>query len=642
MIRRKTAALLLGALAAFVLLEAGIRAAGLAFSALQDVRNRTSGAAGGAYRILCLGDSMTAGTYPKMLEEMLNDRMPGRRFAVIDKAQPATLSHFVLANIKRNLDEYRPHMVVVMMGSNDANPWMTYGGLPAEESARLKTVALARALLRLSADKRRAARLRAAFAGIEREGAPICSGHGSAALADCLQDHGRATRAEKVLRDALRASPRDVPALLSLGDLSLRQERYSEASAAFRRALALAPQDARAHAGLGRVFEARGEFASAERSYKKALALDARSQDILADLARFYRARGLRSQVDALRARTPETDPRDTRLAREFCAQSRWDEAEAMFGKALRLDPRSVPAHVRLSDCYAMQGRYPEAEDSLLSAMTLLPGDISVLLMLAQLQLEEGRIRDAKESLRAVLGMDPDDPEAYSSLAECRVREGEFAQAEAAFKKAIELDPRDTHRHLRLGDFLDNTLGDPRRAVAAYQAALRLSPESRQACSRLGVLYGKMRKPELSEQMFRKALRIDPGDAISRMRLAELLMRQGKYDQAAEAGSPAPKGNAPATGRNYRSLRDAVLGRGMKFVCVQYPMRSLRSLEELFDDKSGIVFVDNERSFQEAVRRSGYWDYFIDAFAGDFGHCTPKGYRMIAQNITDAILRTIE
>ena len=43
-------------------------------------------------------------------------------------------------------------------------------------------------------------------------------------------------------------------------------------------------------------------------------------------------------------------------------------------------------------------------------------------------------------------------------------------------------------------------------------------------------------------------------------------------------------------------------------------MRSLRSLEELFDDKSGIVFVDNDESFCDAARQSGYGDYFIDMF----------------------------
>jgi hypothetical protein len=70
-------------------------------------------------------------------------------------------------------------------------------------------------------------------------------------------------------------------------------------------------------------------------------------------------------------------------------------------------------------------------------------------------------------------------------------------------------------------------------------------------------------------------------------------------------------------------------------------MRSLRSLEELFDDKSGIVFVDNDESFCDAARQSGYGDYFIDMFGEDFGHCTRKGYRLPAQNIADAVSRAL-
>jgi hypothetical protein len=54
-----------------------------------------------------------------------------------------------------------------------------------------------------------------------------------------------------------------------------------------------------------------------------------------------------------------------------------------------------------------------------------------------------------------------------------------------------------------------------------------------------------------------------------------------------------------------------------------------------------ILFVDNERIFQNAVARGSYQQYFVDMFAGDFGHCTPKGNRLLAENAADSILRDI-
>jgi len=51
--------------------------------------------------------------------------------------------------------------------------------------------------------------------------------------------------------------------------------------------------------------------------------------------------------------------------------------------------------------------------------------------------------------------------------------------------------------------------------------------------------------------------------------------------------------------------------------------------------------VDNEKMFNEGVKREGYDEYFNDCFAGDFGHCTPKGNRLLAENIAGVILTEV-
>jgi hypothetical protein len=67
-------------------------------------------------------------------------------------------------------------------------------------------------------------------------------------------------------------------------------------------------------------------------------------------------------------------------------------------------------------------------------------------------------------------------------------------------------------------------------------------------------------------------------------------------------------------------------------------MRQLEALKKLFDSTEDIIFVDNERIFKDALKQGGYTDYFQDNFAGDFGHCTPEGNRLLAQNIANTIL----
>lgn len=95
----------------------------------------------------------------------------------------------------------------------------------------------------------------------------------------------------------------------------------------------------------------------------------------------------------------------------------------------------------------------------------------------------------------------------------------------------------------------------------------------------------------------------------------------------------------PKIRRNYRRLKKKAFQRGIELVCVQYPMRDVGLLKGMFEDTGGIVFVDNEKIFKEAVEKRGWDEYFTDCFAGDFGHCTPNGNRVLAENIADTILK---
>lgn len=97
----------------------------------------------------------------------------------------------------------------------------------------------------------------------------------------------------------------------------------------------------------------------------------------------------------------------------------------------------------------------------------------------------------------------------------------------------------------------------------------------------------------------------------------------------------------PTTTANYRHIAETLQKNKAKAIFVQYPLRELRTLEEIFPPelKENIIFVDNENSFREGVRKEGFEAYFIDRFAGDFGHGTPKGNALIAQNIAAAILQ---
>ena len=91
----------------------------------------------------------------------------------------------------------------------------------------------------------------------------------------------------------------------------------------------------------------------------------------------------------------------------------------------------------------------------------------------------------------------------------------------------------------------------------------------------------------------------------------------------------------------YRELKRILDRRGVRLVCVQYPMLRLAPLRSIFLDQPDAVFVDNERVFREAVGRDGYPAYFEDMFAGEFGHYTDRGALLLAGNIAETVLREL-
>ena len=59
----------------------------------------------------------------------------------------------------------------------------------------------------------------------------------------------------------------------------------------------------------------------------------------------------------------------------------------------------------------------------------------------------------------------------------------------------------------------------------------------------------------------------------------------------------------------------------------------------IYGQAEGIIFVDNERVFNDEIAREGHQGYFIDMLACYFGHCTHKGSRLLAENAAHIIFK---
>ena len=147
---QRLAALALGCAFSLLCLELLVRGAAGASRSRQDRVNRASLAQGGSVRILCVGESTTAGigaapedSYPFQLGEILNAR--GLPVSVVNAGRNGADSSLILAGLEAELERYRPDVVVAMMGINDARGMAPADSLFAGSRAswpRLKSLRL--------------------------------------------------------------------------------------------------------------------------------------------------------------------------------------------------------------------------------------------------------------------------------------------------------------------------------------------------------------------------------------------------------------------------------------------------------------------------------------------------------------------
>ena len=282
---------------------------------------------------------------------------------------------------------------------------------------------------------------------------------------------------------------------------------------------------------------------------------------------------------------------------------------EEVFKKALALNPKNDNVYFELGKFYHDQGEYSQAEVALKQAIEINPKN-ETYVELGWLYRHQGKFLQAENILKKAIELNPKNDGAYVELGRLWHVLGEYAQAKDAYKKALEFNPTNEGAYAELGEFYHDQ-GEYAQAKDAYKKALELNPTNDYAYGAMSALCEELSKSELAKEYASKAR----------------MLRSEHY--------------IPATVNNYHKLKEILDQRGIRFVCVQYPMRDLELLKRIFKQDEDIIFVDNESVFREALKKASYKEYFMDMFGGDFGHCTEKGNKLLAQNIANVILKEV-
>lgn len=132
LVRRKISLVVVSVCFSLLLLELLLRIGGAAYLIFQRKDNYRL-QQDQTFRILTIGESTTAGlddSWPKQLENILNQRNPHIHYKVFNEGIMGTNTAFIAARLEHNIEKYHPDLVISMMGINDELQGMSFQYTP--------------------------------------------------------------------------------------------------------------------------------------------------------------------------------------------------------------------------------------------------------------------------------------------------------------------------------------------------------------------------------------------------------------------------------------------------------------------------------------------------------------------------------
>ncbi len=598
--KQKTALIIFGILLFFLLLEIGLRLGGVVYMSLQRLGNRKAAISDdkSVVRILTLGESTTAGivnTWPVQLEEILNNRSESIKFEVYNEGIAGTSTAFILSNLEDNIQKYEPDIVITMMGINDKDIHLIY-----KENWKNRVSLFIRDLR--------------TYKFFDILVTPIKNKY--------FEDNYLQPYEYQVLYQGIIKTRDEIEntttVFQNVYEPWAHPGRYYIESLNISNSL---PDDYKNDLIKGVEFYKKGNFEMAESYFLEALQHKKDDTSAYLLLGWLY-----------------------------YDIPGRFEEAENMFNKAIELEPNNYLMYLQLARAYNnYRGKMKQADNTFKKVLQLNPSDFDLLLELGWVYQGQGRLDEAEIFFKEASRIKPESAQPYIGLGWVyNDNPDKKEKSEPALRKAIELNPTNPESYNALGYILFNYHdGRIYDAKELLEKALELDSTNFKTYTELGNLYRTLGMLNESIKMYEKAMKINPKDPFIYLEMARTYNRMGISDDEINK-MYKKKGfdvnvDMSRTARNittyhYQELHKKLQKRDITHIAMQYPLRDVNEIKNMLQEYDDVIFISNEENFREALEKGKYEDYFYDRFAGDFGHATEKGNRMIAENVAAVIL----
>lgn len=238
----------------------------------------------------------------------------------------------------------------------------------------------------------------------------------------------------------------------------------------------------------------------------------------------------------------PQTEKFYTKEARYFKSlgdkykkDDQIETAIEYYEKSLKTDPTFHQSYKELGLIYEKEYKeYDKAKEYYEKAIAINPEDPTLLYKLGNLYIHYDNYPTAIEYFQKATKLLPDYAQAYRNLGLAYSLNNQQDKAIDNYIIAIVLDENDYKAYFNLGNayttkcpFKGGLLeffkeGNCKEAITAYETAIKLKPEYIKAYANLAHLYQQKGKIDQAKEYYKKALEIDPENAIIKENLDAL------------------------------------------------------------------------------------------------------------------------
>jgi tetratricopeptide (TPR) repeat protein len=617
-----------------ILLEVSLRCASLFF-----IHTRTPHFAAETHKkitLLCLGESTTYQGYPQFLERYLNTHSL-YSFRVIDAGVPGTNSAQILARLPKYLKDFNPDIVIGMIGINDAEDTISY--TETFWDSLLLTVQRLRVYKVIWIVRERLLSLGFNETPLYAEERPPSTDNADT-LNQKAWEHMQKKefeKAEELFTVLLNNDPTNERALIDLSLLYIQTKNKEKARATLEKVHAINPDFHRFLYAQGNLFVLEEKYTEALETFMRALTAYERDP-----------------------IHTTEYTLVKFGISDCLLHLGKYDESKKILDSLLPVAIDTAEIHKRLADYYAFNNNFDASLEELKKRVALNPDNIEYLRDLGNRASEDFRFDIAINCFEKIYNRDHMNPDYIFWLANIYSLYGQMPPQEKTEYSLRQLQSLlDTHPHnTTILNFYTHLLFSNQRykeaeellmpAIFYHKDRYRAEPtfdtdyDLFSLLIRLGNSFIGQERWIDAEKILHEAIHLIPNQPEAYTLLALVLRKQNKHLRSNIYTHRAARIRnytySKTTHANYNRIKNILQEHSLPFVAVQYPLRPVHTLKKLLGSDETIYYVDNEALFKDAIQRASFTDYFRDFFAGDFGHCTDKGNKLLAENIGRTIL----